>query len=141
MSQSLTSVNCDITLLVSVSEDRRVSLPGRLRYDPADPYAVRLSLGATAGRPIVWVFARELLAEGLRRPSGIGDVLVFPRHRCLPDTMRIVLRSRAGAALVELSASAVTRFMKNAAELVPPGTEGAYVDVDSALAQLTGRSG
>ncbi|MET9595438.1 SsgA family sporulation/cell division regulator [Streptomyces sp. NPDC006516] len=125
---------------VSASEDRRVPLPSQLRYDPTDPYAVHLSLGAPMAGPVVWVFARELLAEGLRRPAGVGDVLVFPRHRCLPDTMRIVLRTRAGAALVELPASEVTRFLRTTGELVPPGTEGAYVDIDSGLAQLTGRS-
>ncbi|MET7648938.1 SsgA family sporulation/cell division regulator [Streptomyces sp. NPDC005426] len=140
MSQPLTSVTCDVMAFVSVSEDRRVPLPSRLRYDAADPYAVHLSLGAPAAESVVWVFARALLAEGLRRPAGIGDVLVFPRHRCLPDTMRIVLRTLAGAALVELPASDVTRFLRNADALVPPGTESAYVDIDSELALLTGRS-
>ncbi|MER6115805.1 SsgA family sporulation/cell division regulator [Streptomyces sp. NPDC001743] len=125
---------------VSVSEDRRVPLPGRLRYDATDPYAVHLSLGVPAAEAVVWVFARELLAEGLRRPAGLGDVLVFPRHRCLPDTMRIVLRTPAGAALVELPASEVARFRRDADALVPPGTESAYVDIDSELALLTGRS-
>ncbi|MEU9064806.1 SsgA family sporulation/cell division regulator [Streptomyces sp. NPDC048430] len=140
MSQPLTSIKCDVTAFVSVLEDRRVPLPSQLRYDATDPYAVHLSLGAPTAGPVVWVFARELLAEGLRRPAGVGDVLVFPRHRCLPDTMRIVLRTRAGAALVELSASEVTRFLQNAGQLVPPGTEAAYVDIDSGLAQLTGHS-
>ena len=91
-------------------------------------------------RAVVWVFARDLLAEGLRRPAGIGDVLVFPLHRCLPDTMRIVLRSNAGAALVEISASEVTHFLKDTCELVPPGREGAHIRHESGLAQLTGRS-
>ncbi|WP_327178897.1 SsgA family sporulation/cell division regulator [Streptomyces sp. NBC_01335] len=140
MSQSLTSVTCDVTAFVSVSEDRRVPLPSRLRYDPTDPYAVRLSLGATMDGPVVWTFARALLVEGMRRPSGAGDVLVLPRHPWLPDTLRVVLRSRAGAALVELPVPEVARFLDSAGRLVPPGTECAYVDVDSGLAQLTGRS-
>ncbi|MFF7359617.1 SsgA family sporulation/cell division regulator [Streptomyces sp. NPDC008125] len=140
MSHPLTRAQSDVTAFVSISEDRRVPLPSRLRYEPTDPYAVRLSLGVPTLGPVVWVFARELLSEGLRRPSGMGDVMVFPRHRCLPDTMRIVLRSREGAAMVEIPASAVARFLKDSYELVPPGAEGAYMDVDSGIAQLTGRS-
>jgi hypothetical protein len=140
MSQPSVSIVCDVPALVSVSEDRRVPLPARLHYGREDPYAVRLLLGAPDAGPVVWVFARELLAEGLRRPAGIGDVLVFPRHRCLPDIMRVVLRSRAGAALIELPASKVSCFLADTDVLVPSGSESAYVDVDSGLAQLTGRS-
>ena len=49
----------------------------QLTYDPADPLAVSLHLvGAT--RDETWVFARELLADGLRSlvPVGEGDVRV-----------------------------------------------------------------
>ncbi|MFB6571270.1 SsgA family sporulation/cell division regulator [Streptomyces noursei] len=42
------------------------------------------------------MFARSLLTEGLRRHAGTGGVLVIPRHRCHPHSVRVVLRSSAG---------------------------------------------
>ncbi|MFB0619599.1 SsgA family sporulation/cell division regulator [Streptomyces sp. AGS-58] len=140
MSQQLASVMCDVTVFVSVSGEPRVPLPARLHYDRSDPYAVRLSLGAPPARPVVWVLARDLLVEGLRRPAGAGDVLVLPRHGCSPGVMRIVLRSAGGAALLEIVVSEVTRFLEGACELVPLGAEGSHVDIESALAELTGRT-
>lgn len=49
----------------------------QLTYDPADPLAVQLHV-LGAGRDEHWVFARDLLADGLRSlvPVGHGDVKV-----------------------------------------------------------------
>ena len=48
-----------------------------MTYDPADPLAVSLRV-AGLGREDTWVFARDLLADGLRSlvPIGDGDVHV-----------------------------------------------------------------
>lgn len=48
-----------------------------MTYDPADPLAVSLRV-AGLGRDESWVFARDLLADGLRSlvPVGTGDVHV-----------------------------------------------------------------
>jgi Streptomyces sporulation and cell division protein, SsgA len=48
-----------------------------LTYDPADPLAVSLRV-AGIGRDQTWVFARDLLADGLRSlvPVGMGAVRV-----------------------------------------------------------------
>jgi len=63
----------------------------------------------------------RLLAEGLRRPAGTGDVLVIPRHQCQPDSVRVVLRPATGAALIDIPASAVTAFLRQTVAVVPPG--------------------
>ncbi|MFI9584225.1 SsgA family sporulation/cell division regulator [Streptomyces sp. NPDC052236] len=139
MTQPLPSVMCAVTVHVNVPGERQVPLPAELRYDITDPYAVQLSLGAPAARPVDWLFARTLLMEGLRRPTGTGDVLVIPRHRCHPDSVRIVLRSTAGVALVDIAVSAVTAFVRQTVSLVPPGTESLHIDMDRAVAELTGR--
>lgn len=49
----------------------------QMTYDPADPLAVTLHL-VGVGREEWWVFARDLLADGLRSlvPVGHGDVHV-----------------------------------------------------------------
>ncbi|SFH23419.1 Streptomyces sporulation and cell division protein, SsgA [Streptomyces mirabilis] len=130
---------CMVTVHVSVPDALSAPLPAELHYDMTDPYAVRLSLGAPAARSVDWVFARSLLTEGLRRPTGTGDVLVIPRHRCHLDSVRIVLRSTAGAALVDIAAATVAAFLRRTVSLVPPGTESLHIDMDRALAELTDR--
>ena len=43
-----------------------------LRYDPTDPLAVSLAIGTECDEPVVWVFARDLLADGVNHPSRRG---------------------------------------------------------------------
>ncbi|MDX3763281.1 MULTISPECIES: SsgA family sporulation/cell division regulator [Streptomyces] len=133
------SVMCMVTVLVSVPNELSTPLPAELHYDMSDPYAVRLSIGAPAARPVDWVFARSLLTEGLHRPTGTGDVLVIPPHRCHPVSVRIVLRSGAGVAQVDIAASAVAAFLRRTVSLVPPGAESLHVDLDRVLDELTDR--
>ncbi|OYP13386.1 sporulation and cell division protein SsgA [Streptomyces sp. FBKL.4005] len=128
---------CTTSVRVSVSGELPVPLPAELRYSAADPYAVRLSLGAPAAPPVDWVFARSLLAQGLSRPTGSGDVVVFPERRYRPDAIRILLRTRAGAALLEVSGTVVTAFLQRAHAVVPPGTEHRHIDLDHVVDQLT----
>lgn len=123
---------------VSVPAEMPASLPAELHYDITDPYAVRLSIGGPATRPVDWVFARSLLAVGLHRPTGTGGVMAIPLPRCRPDSVRIVLRSAAGTALIDIAASVVAAFLRRTDALVPPGTESLHVDMDRALAELTG---
>jgi hypothetical protein len=122
---------------ISVAGDAWVPLPAALRYDVADPYAVRLSMGAPAAPSVDWVFARSLLADGLHRPTGNGDVVVIPRHRSRPESVRILFRTRAGAALLAVHALVVTDFLRRSAALVPPGTEHHHIDVDRVVDRLT----
>ncbi|WP_078872249.1 SsgA family sporulation/cell division regulator [Streptomyces sp. NRRL S-337] len=114
-----------------------VPLPAELRYDMADPYAICLSMGAPAAPSVDWVFARSLLAEGLHRPTGIGDVVVIPRHRRRPESVRILFRTRTGAALLAVHALVVTDFLRRSEALVPPGTEHHHIDVDRVIDRLT----
>ncbi|WP_424922577.1 SsgA family sporulation/cell division regulator [Streptomyces sp. wa53] len=70
------------------------------------------------------MFAHDPLTEGTRRPTGAGDVLPLPRRGRLPDTIGIVLRSAAGAALLDISASPVKTFPLRPYDPVAPRTEG-----------------
>ncbi|MFC7014029.1 SsgA family sporulation/cell division regulator [Streptomyces viridiviolaceus] len=129
-----------MTAHVSALNSTSLPLPAKLHYGVNDPYAVSLSLGPSAGPPVTWSFARELLAEGLRRPTGPGDVLVLPRCSHHPHSMRIVLNNMQGTALVELAAADVAAFLRRTFSLVPAGTEGDYLDLDGAITALMGRS-
>ncbi|MDX2681447.1 SsgA family sporulation/cell division regulator [Streptomyces soliscabiei] len=131
-----TSVTHEVVVHVVVAHEPPVSLPAELRYDSTDPYAVCLSLGVTSIGTVDWVFARSLLSEGLRRPAGVGDVLVLPRHRCHRNSVRIVVRSRQGSAVLDIAASAVTAFLEQSDMVVPPGAEGPHIDLDRLVAEL-----
>jgi hypothetical protein len=135
-----TSVTHAVVVRVVVTDEPPVPLPAELRYDRTDPYAVRLSLGGTPTGTVDWVFARSLLSEGLNRPAGVGDVLVIPPHHCHRHSVRIVVRSAAGAALLDIAASAVTAFLARSAIVVPPGAEGVHIDLDRVVAELMAES-
>lgn len=136
MRQSIHSVVYGTVAHVIVAGEPSVPLPAELRYDSSDPYAVCLSLGAPLSTPVDWLFARGLLAAGLHIPSGTGDVQVIPRHHGHPDRVRIVLRSRADEAAVDVDTSTVRAFLLRTLELVPAGRESIHVDLDGALAGL-----
>ncbi|MFR9793525.1 SsgA family sporulation/cell division regulator [Streptomyces sp. MB22_4] len=125
------------TILVTVAAERPVPLPAELRYTVTDPYAVCLSLGAPSAPSVDWVFARSLLADGLRGLAGAGDVVVFPRRRCRPAAVRVLLMTRKGTAVLDVATAAVTDFLRRADALVPPGTETHHIDLDRVAEQLT----
>jgi hypothetical protein len=127
---------CATSVRVTVADEVPIPLPAELRYTATDPYAVRLSVGAPFASRVDWVFARSLLARGLRRPTGSGDVVVFPGGRWRPGRIRILLRARSGAALLEVPSTTVAAFLHRADALVPPGTEHRHIDLDRVVEQL-----
>ena len=76
-----TTVSCELHLRLVVSSESSLPVPAGLRYDTADPYAVHATFHTGAEETVEWVFARDLLAEGLHRPTGTGDVRVWPVAR------------------------------------------------------------
>ncbi|WP_330175326.1 SsgA family sporulation/cell division regulator [Streptomyces sp. NBC_01498] len=94
-----------------------------LRYDSADPLAVRVVFPAEVSRDsgeVVWTFARELLEAGLRTPSGDGDVRVWPCGRA--QTM-LEFHSPEGVALTQFDTAPLRRFLRMTYETVPVGEE------------------
>ncbi|AUG81576.1 SsgA family sporulation/cell division regulator [Kitasatospora sp. MMS16-BH015] len=107
-----------------------------LEYRVEDPYAVRLVFGARCSlsdEPVVWVFARQLLADGLDGATGLGDVRVWPHD---PEQMVVELRSATASALMLIGTDEIRVFLAAAHGLVPPGGEGDLIDWDTAIAEL-----
>ena len=101
--------------LHGVGEAGRV--PVELWYDPADPHAVRLQIEDDGN---VWVFARDLLRDGLAAHAGLMDVRVWT---CGP-TVHIALSDRDdGRVILDLPALMVARFVGQCWRLVPDGAE------------------
>ena len=140
MEKRFGTITCVVTAHVSALNGTSFPLPAKLQYGVTAPYAVRLSLGPATGPTASWVFARELLADGPRRPTGPGDVLVLPRCGHRPHSTRIALMNTHGAATIEMPSTAVAAFLRRTFSLVPLGTEGQYLDLDGAITALMGRS-
>jgi hypothetical protein len=122
-------------------------VPAVLCYDTADPFAVRIAFGDVGGDSgsvddagISWLLSRELLQAGLERPSGDGDVRLWPAHAA-DDVLYLHLRAPSGEALFELSRATVAAFLRHTETLVPSGSEGALLDLDRALQALLSNGG
>jgi hypothetical protein len=122
-------------------------VPALLRYDAADPYAVRIAFGDTEddadGDPdgsITWLLSRELLHAGLTRPAGDGDVRLWPA-RAAADVLYLHLRAPSGEALFEVSRASVAAFLRQTEALVPCGEESARLGLDGELQALLSNGG
>lgn len=103
------------------------------RYDPADPWAVTLTIRDSEGVKVWWV-ARELFRDGLRTRVGVGDIRVRPHRARSGAWLALDMSSPDGAAIVAVPADAVAGFVHRMSDLVPFGDEGRHLDVGAALA-------
>ncbi|WP_086561669.1 SsgA family sporulation/cell division regulator [Streptomyces africanus] len=88
--------------------DEQEAVPVTLRYDPdRDPRSVRIRLPGTGGRE--WTFDRRLLEEGLRAPTGSGEVRVWP---CGRVQAVVEFHSARGVSVVQFERQALLRFLR-----------------------------
>ncbi|MEU6984722.1 SsgA family sporulation/cell division regulator [Streptomyces sp. NPDC046324] len=82
-------------------------VPVALRYDPGfDPATVRFVFPGN----IEWSFPRELLETGMRAPTRIGDIGVWPCGRV--QTV-VEFHTADGVAVVQFDTTALLRFLKH----------------------------
>jgi hypothetical protein len=111
-------------------------LDGELEYSSADPFAV-VAVFRSGPIPIRWVFARDLLAEGLFSPAGDGDVHVWPSLGCEGQAVVVIeLTSPHGEALLQASSRDVSDFLHTTFGPVPRGAEDMELDIDHTVLQL-----
>lgn len=137
MSGEGTDVAMQMELRLLVPMQQALPLPVSLRYSRKDPYAISIVFTGPE-EEIVWVFARDLLAEGLDLPQGHGDVRIRPEHRDARRYVMIGLTSPDGTAELEADAEKVREFIAVTEDLVPRGYEDSVIDLDAALAGLLG---
>jgi hypothetical protein len=106
-----------------------------LSYSSRDPYAVQASFRTGQSSPVDWVFARDLLADGLVDSAGTGDVRVQPMSTD-PTRIELELTSPSGHALFTTSSQSLSDFLDRTYEAVPPTSEYSWLDFDAALDQL-----
>ena len=134
----------DPPVTVTRQLDARMLLPdtthvdflAQLSYDSMDPYAVTATFLCGDGLDVDWVLARDLLADGLRRPAGDGDVILRPSTGQASTEVELILSAPNGQALLSLPKDGLAAFLRASHHEVPPGTESERLDVDAALAQI-----
>jgi len=120
------------TRMTLISGDAPVDVAAELFYTSHDPLAVHMGLAVEGSPAVEWVFARDLLREGLTLPSGAGDIHVFP----VPQGVVIDLLSPHGTARLLADARELAGFVDEMYETVADGDEGPYMDLDHELASL-----
>jgi len=129
------AVAVPMELRLKVPQQQTLPLPVYLRYCVDDPYAVSVAFQGP-DEEVTWVFARDLLADGLDRPLGEGDVTIRPHRQDGRDVLVIGLASPDGAAELEADASEVRAFVDLCESVLPRGREHTVLNLDAALEEL-----
>ena len=126
-------VAAELGLRLVVPEHGGVPLTASLYYRGDDPYAIRMAFNVGMDDPVEWIFARDLLAEGLDHVSGDGDVRVWPSTAAHRDVLNLALSSPFGEAHFEAPRTALTGFLLRTFEVIPAGREGEFIDIEGEL--------
>lgn len=134
------TVSAELGLSLVVPEHGAVPLVASLDYCADDPYAIKMAFHVGADEAVEWIFARELLAAGLKATAGEGDVRVWPDESGDADILNITLSSPFGEAHFEAPRSATAEFLRSTYGIIPAGEESNYIDVDGELDELLSQS-
>ncbi|QKW20813.1 SsgA family sporulation/cell division regulator [Kitasatospora sp. NA04385] len=134
------TVQARMAMHLVVSSELSFRIVVDLDYDGDDPFAVRSTFHLPGDEPVTWVFARELLVDGISRPTGEGDVHIHPVGDDL-DEVCIVLRSPQGDALMRAAAPPLLAFLARTDRLVPMGQELSGGELDEELASILSTTG
>lgn len=152
---SSTTISAELGLKLVVPQQTIVPLVASLYYSGRDPYAVRMAFHVGTDEPVEWIFARDLLAAGIRSRQGEGDVQVWPSPRSCADAdsldvigpdetgdspsdtvLNIELSSPFGRAHFEAPTGAIAAFLERTYQLVPADQESDFIDIETELADL-----
>lgn len=129
------TLNQDLDVMLVVEDEPTLPVRTRLTYSGVDPLAVTMTF-MTADKGVRWTFARDLLWEGMRQPSGDGDVHVQPDG----DTIRLHLNAPGGTAQFVIDPFDLAVFLDETHDVVPRGEEEFVIDLDRTIAELLSRS-
>src|SRR5689334_19652674 len=136
MSEDRMVITSAVEFQFLAAHDFLVPLEVELRYDTTDPFAVVAAFRPGRDDCVEWAFARDLLADGLIADAGEGDIRIRPSLNDI-EMVIIELRSPSGDALFEAAAEDLADFLDETYEIVMPGNEHLWVDIDAELTRLT----
>ena len=122
--------------LVALADDT-TPVRSRWTYDAAEPFTIAVAFLSEDDVWVQWVFARDLLVNGLTGSAGIGDVRLRPRRPHGRTALQLEIESPEGHALLELDRESVQRFLEATTKIVPLGDESDYFDVDGLIDEIT----
>ncbi|HEX4831176.1 MAG TPA: SsgA family sporulation/cell division regulator [Trebonia sp.] len=142
------TASAELAFRLIVPQQTIVPLVASLYYSSEDPYAIRVAFHVGLDEPVEWIFARDLLANGIKGRDGLGDVRVWPGPATAgrgvaaelvaggEQVLHIELSSPFGEAHFEAAIREVSDFLRRTYRIVPTGEEGGFVDVEAELANL-----
>ncbi|HEU5473923.1 MAG TPA: SsgA family sporulation/cell division regulator [Actinophytocola sp.] len=121
--------------IVALADD----LPVRSRwtYRADDPFTIRVAFQTDHDSWVEWVFARDLLVNGLTGSAGIGDVRLRPKRTEGRTMLQLEIESPEGHALLELERESVQLFLEATVLMVPLGQESNHFDIDGLIDEIT----
>jgi Streptomyces sporulation and cell division protein, SsgA len=137
----IASVSAQVELRLVVPGGPMLPVVADLRYQAADPWAVVVTFhtGGEDGSSVEWLFARQLLTDGVHGPVGDGDVRVAPAFGDSGPAVHLAMSSPSGSALFEVDLGVLIEFLQQTYAAVPTGAEELAVDLDAELAALLSR--
>jgi hypothetical protein len=137
---SSSTVSAELGLRLVVPQQTVVPLVASLFYSKEDPYAIRIAFHVGLDEPVEWIFARDLLSNGIEGREGLGDVVVWPSSTSVDGdpgaVLNIELSSPFGQAHFEAPIKEIADFLKRTYGLVPSGQEEDFVNVEAEIADL-----
>ena len=149
---SSTTISAELGLRLVVPQQTIVPLVASLYYTGRDPYAVRMAFHVGTDEPVEWIFARDLLAAGIKSRHGEGDVQVWPSAQSCTETegldpigpsgseddavLNIELSSPFGRAHFEAPTRAMAAFLDRTYQIVPADQESDFIDIETELNDL-----
>jgi hypothetical protein len=136
----IASVSTELELRLVVPGGPSLPVLAGLRYQADDPWAVRVTFqtGAEDDATVEWMFARQLLTDGIRQTVGEGDVRVWPASVAGERVVNLAMASPSGSALFEIDRDELVEFLQQTYLAVPTGAEDEVVDLDVELLLLLG---
>ncbi len=139
----IATVRTELDLRLVVPGGPSLPVLADLRYASDDPWAVRVAfqVGGSQGEGesegvVEWMFARQLLTDGVAGTVGEGDVRVWPSTSAGERVINLAMASPSGSALFEIDRDALVQFLQQTYVAVPTGSEEDLVDLDAELALL-----
>ena len=132
------TVHAELELSLVVPGGPSLPVLADLRYSADDPWAVRVAFqtGGEGDGVVEWMFARQLLTEGIAGTVGEGDVRVWPSMTNGERVVNLAMASPSGSALFEIDRDSLVEVLQKTYLAVPTGTEEDVVDLDAELSLL-----
>ncbi|MEU0434025.1 SsgA family sporulation/cell division regulator [Streptomyces sp. NPDC006290] len=109
-----------LTIWPYVSLHETLPVRARFSYDRTQPLKVRVEFSNDIGGAVTWVLSRDLLMAGLHRPTGDGDVWIWPPcQRQGGDNLWLLLQGDTGAALLECRIAPLRAWLAETLRSVP----------------------